>query len=68
MIRVCQITFFFLLTSTFSSLAYAGFSLPNHVYTGGEIEMAQGHADSINVPLAFVYSNKGFRNPNYSSY
>ena len=58
MIRLWQITIFLIILSL-SSLTHAGFSIPNHVYTATEIEEAQGHADSINVPLAFVFSNKG---------
>ena len=47
MIRICQITIFCLLTFLLSSLTYAGFSIPSHVYTASEIEIAQGHAFSL---------------------
>lgn len=58
MTKAARIPFLLLLILTNASLTYAGFSIPNHVYSVNQLANALSIAQNSNKPLTFIYSDK----------
>lgn len=49
---------YFLIAMVAAPSVWAGFSVPNHVYSVSRLRIAEKHAKQVNKPISFVYSNK----------